>query len=106
MLLHPDWSNASDFQKTRERFGTVALHSAELGVSIEAIKLNITEIKAYIGPEVSMQRNGDKAADPTRSRAGGDPDVHRSRGGPAIAARLREDGVSMVREGGWCVHLS
>jgi hypothetical protein len=45
MLLHPDWSNASDFQKTRERFGTVALHSAELGASIEAIKLNMTEIK-------------------------------------------------------------
>jgi hypothetical protein len=30
-LIYPEWSNASDYVRTAESFGTVGLHSAELG---------------------------------------------------------------------------
>ena len=39
VLLYPDWSNASDYVKTRERFGMVAIHSPELADAINNIKL-------------------------------------------------------------------
>ena len=39
VLLHPEWSNASDYISTRESFGTVAIHSAQLAAAIEAIQL-------------------------------------------------------------------
>ena len=35
-LLYPEWSNASDYVRTPESFGTVELHSEELGAKIKA----------------------------------------------------------------------
>ena len=45
MLVYPEWSNATDFEATREKFGTVALHSPRLGDAIEAIEVNMAEVK-------------------------------------------------------------
>ena len=39
VLLFPEWSNASDFRTTPERFGTVALHSEDLAVAMTAIDM-------------------------------------------------------------------
>ena len=38
VLLHPDWSNVSDYVSTAKRFGTVGIHSKELGDAIHAIR--------------------------------------------------------------------
>lgn len=38
VLLYPDWSNASDYKSTLEHFGTVPIHSKELGEAINQIK--------------------------------------------------------------------
>ena len=46
MLLYPDWSNASDYETTRERFGTVAIHSQELAEAINNIELD-QELSKY-----------------------------------------------------------
>jgi hypothetical protein len=40
VLLYPDWSNASDYTMTREKFGTVAIHSPQLAEAINNIELN------------------------------------------------------------------
>jgi hypothetical protein len=40
VLLYPDWSNASDYETTCERFGTVAIHSQELADAIQNIELD------------------------------------------------------------------
>ena len=44
-LLYPEWSNASDFAKTPESFGTVPLHSEELGVAIATIGIDMSKVK-------------------------------------------------------------
>ena len=46
MLLYPDWSNASDYETTCERFGTVAIHSQELAEAIQNIELD-KELSTY-----------------------------------------------------------
>jgi hypothetical protein len=46
VLLYPDWSNASDYETTRERFGTVAIHSQELADAINNIELD-QELSKY-----------------------------------------------------------
>jgi len=46
VLLYPDWSNASDYATTRERFGTVAIHSHELADAINNIELD-QEVSKY-----------------------------------------------------------
>jgi hypothetical protein len=46
VLLYPDWSNASDYETTRERFGTVAIHSHELAEAINNIELD-QELSKY-----------------------------------------------------------
>jgi hypothetical protein len=45
VLAYPGWTNASDFVDTPESFGTVPLHSAELGAAIAAIVLSETQKK-------------------------------------------------------------
>ena len=35
-LLYPGWSNTSSYKPTKEGFGTVPLHSQELGKAIES----------------------------------------------------------------------
>jgi hypothetical protein len=40
VLLYQDWSNASDYATTREKFGTVAIHSPQLAKAINSIELN------------------------------------------------------------------
>ena len=42
VLLYPEWSNASDYVDTPERFGTVVLHSRELHTAIQDIQLDAT----------------------------------------------------------------
>jgi hypothetical protein len=39
VLLHPEWSNATDYISTPEGFGTVAIHSPELNTAIASIEL-------------------------------------------------------------------
>ena len=39
VLLYPDWSNASDYVITREKFGTVPIHSPQLADAINNIEL-------------------------------------------------------------------
>jgi hypothetical protein len=46
VLLYPDWSNASDYETTRERFGTVTIHSQELAEAINNIELD-QELSKY-----------------------------------------------------------
>jgi hypothetical protein len=46
VLLYPDRSNASDYATTRERFGTVAIHSHELADAINNIELD-QEVSQY-----------------------------------------------------------
>jgi hypothetical protein len=46
VLLYPDWSNASDYETTCERFGTVAIHSQELAEAIQNIELD-KELSTY-----------------------------------------------------------
>ena len=46
VLLYPDWSNASDYETTREHFRTVAIHSQELADAINNIELD-QEISKY-----------------------------------------------------------
>jgi hypothetical protein len=40
VLLYPDWSNASNYATTREKFRTVAIHSPQLAEAINSIELN------------------------------------------------------------------
>ncbi len=40
VLLYPDWSNTSNYATTREKFGTVAIHSPQLAKAINSIELN------------------------------------------------------------------
>ena len=40
VLLYLDWSNASNYATTREKFGTVAIHSPQLAKAINSIELN------------------------------------------------------------------
>lgn len=44
VLLYPNWSNTSNFKPTAEGFGTVPLHSAQLGAAIEAINVDLTKV--------------------------------------------------------------
>jgi hypothetical protein len=46
VLLYPDWSNASDYVITREKFGTVAIHSPQLADAINNIELK-EEVSEY-----------------------------------------------------------
>jgi hypothetical protein len=46
VLLYPDWSNASDYETTHERFGTVTIHSQELAEAINNIELD-QELSKY-----------------------------------------------------------
>jgi hypothetical protein len=41
VLLHPEWTNASDYRDTPESFGTVSLHSEEIAAAIDAIVLPV-----------------------------------------------------------------
>ena len=41
VLLHPEWSNASDYKTTPESFGTVPMHSSQLQAAVDQIKLDI-----------------------------------------------------------------
>jgi hypothetical protein len=40
VLLYPDWSNASNYAMTQEKFGTVAIHSPQLTKAVNSIELN------------------------------------------------------------------
>ena len=40
VLLYPHWSNSSDFIDTPEKFGTVRLHSDQLGQALKNIELD------------------------------------------------------------------
>ena len=43
VLLYPDWSNASNFIETQEKFGTVPLHSPELAAALhENVNLDLS----------------------------------------------------------------
>jgi hypothetical protein len=46
VLLYPDWSNASDYKTTRQRFGMVAIHSQELTDAMNNIELD-QELSKY-----------------------------------------------------------
>ena len=53
VIPHPDWSNATDFVPTDESFGTVPLHSEELGkaiskISIDFVKIKLTQDQKYM----------------------------------------------------------
>ena len=39
LLLYPTWANTADYAPTKERFGTVPIHSKELGEAFNTIKL-------------------------------------------------------------------
>ena len=41
VVLYPEWSNASDYKATPEKFGTVPMHSIALQTAVDAIKLDV-----------------------------------------------------------------
>ena len=60
VLLYPSWSNTSDCAKTKERFGTVSIHSHEVGRALATIKLD-SKAKFTDDQQYLCDRMGTKA---------------------------------------------
>ena len=93
VLLFPDWSNASDFLSTPETFGTVPLHSNELGAAIAAI-----DVRA--AAERRGATHASRGRGRSRGRSGGRDKRGRGRSGGRGRGRGRATGANAAPPAG------
>ena len=61
IIAYPHWSNESDYERTPETFGTVPLHTQELGAAVAAIKdeqlseMRLTRNEEYIASSMGIK---------------------------------------------------
>ena len=59
-LTYPHWSNESDYARTAEKFGTVPLHTEQLGAAVQAIEdvkladMDLTRNEKYIAKAMGV----------------------------------------------------
>ncbi|HIF21963.1 MAG TPA: hypothetical protein EYQ27_08660, partial [Gemmatimonadetes bacterium] len=60
-LAYPHWSNESDYARTAEKFGTVPLHTEQLGAAVQAIEdvkladMDLTRNEKYIAKAMGVK---------------------------------------------------
>ena len=56
VLIYPSWPNTADYADTSETFGTVPIHSPELGEKLKTIKLEPAVVKKFTSDQKYLCR--------------------------------------------------